>query len=163
MGKESNIFKYIITVMLVLLILGLEDGTTSAVPIEQVCDYAAPPPGCSYVNGPDYNSTTRCGMVLTCPTPIPTPPAGVTLDSNNVTMPTSTVPIQHICDYAAPPPGCKYINGPNFNSTTLCGMVLSCSTPISTPPEPKNILPGLDFSLGISILSVAYLFGKKRR
>jgi hypothetical protein len=37
-------------------------------------------------------------------------------------------------DYAAPLLGCKYVQGPNFNSTTH-----------------------------ISILSVAYLFGKKRR
>lgn len=31
-----------------------------------ICDYAAPPEGCSYVAGPDYNSQTQCGMVLSC-------------------------------------------------------------------------------------------------
>ena len=31
-----------------------------------VCDYAAPPSGCSYVAGPKYNSKTQCGMVLSC-------------------------------------------------------------------------------------------------
>lgn len=32
-----------------------------------VCDYAAPPQGCSYVKGPDYNLVTHCGMELSCP------------------------------------------------------------------------------------------------
>ena len=31
-----------------------------------------------------------------------------------------------ICDYAAPPSGCTYVPGPNFNPDTMCGMVLSC-------------------------------------
>ena len=33
-----------------------------------VCDYAAPPAGCEYVKGPNYNEQTACGMVLKCPT-----------------------------------------------------------------------------------------------
>lgn len=31
-----------------------------------VCDYAAPPTGCSYVQGSDYSSITQCGMILKC-------------------------------------------------------------------------------------------------
>lgn len=31
-----------------------------------VCSYANPPVGCDYINGPDYNATTGCGMVLKC-------------------------------------------------------------------------------------------------
>lgn len=33
-----------------------------------ICDYAAPPVGCSYVPGPGYNSQTQCGKVLKCDT-----------------------------------------------------------------------------------------------
>ncbi len=32
-----------------------------------ICDYAAPPQGCNYVAGPNYNAQTMCGMVLRCP------------------------------------------------------------------------------------------------
>lgn len=32
------------------------------------------------------------------------------------------------CDYAAPPPGCGYIIGPNYDATNGCGMVLNCQT-----------------------------------
>lgn len=31
-----------------------------------ICDYAAPPQGCNYVPGPDYNPNNQCGMVLFC-------------------------------------------------------------------------------------------------
>ncbi|MCL5667141.1 MAG: hypothetical protein M1383_05230 [Patescibacteria group bacterium] len=31
-----------------------------------ICDYAAPPQGCSYKQGPNYNPSTNCGMVLDC-------------------------------------------------------------------------------------------------
>lgn len=34
--------------------------------IKAVCDYAAPPRGCSYVKGSEYNATTGCGLVLQC-------------------------------------------------------------------------------------------------
>ncbi len=36
-------------------------------PTVAMCDYAAPPQGCSYIPGPNYNSTTQCGMILSCP------------------------------------------------------------------------------------------------
>ncbi|MFA5932042.1 MAG: peptidoglycan-binding domain-containing protein [Candidatus Paceibacterota bacterium] len=39
-------------------------GTSSTA--SPVCDYARPPEGCNYVQGPNYNSTTSCGMVLKC-------------------------------------------------------------------------------------------------
>ena len=32
-----------------------------------VCDYAQPPTGCTLVPGPNYNSQTQCGLVLSCP------------------------------------------------------------------------------------------------
>ncbi|MCL5775285.1 MAG: hypothetical protein M1333_03700 [Patescibacteria group bacterium] len=32
-----------------------------------------------------------------------------------------------VCDYAAPPAGCQYIKGPNYNEQTACGMVLKCA------------------------------------
>ena len=31
-----------------------------------------------------------------------------------------------MCDYAAPPEGCKYLPGANYNKITQCGMVLVC-------------------------------------
>lgn len=35
-----------------------------------------------------------------------------------------------ICSYPAPPTGCNYIEGTNFNSQTNCGLVLSCTKPV---------------------------------
>jgi hypothetical protein len=37
-----------------------------------------------------------------------------------------------MCDYAAPPIGCSYVNGPNFDPTTQCGMILSCTNNIGS-------------------------------
>lgn len=61
----------------------------------------------------------------------------VTLDSNLVTMssavvvtnptPTPNPIISPVCDYARPPEGCNYVQGPNYNATTFCGMILSCA------------------------------------
>lgn len=31
-----------------------------------MCDYAAPPEGCTYVKGPKYDAQSQCGMVLSC-------------------------------------------------------------------------------------------------
>lgn len=31
-----------------------------------MCSYAVPPEGCTYVAGPNYDSTSQCGMVLSC-------------------------------------------------------------------------------------------------
>jgi len=110
----------------------------------------------------------------------------VTLDSNSVTMPTSSVPIQQVCDYAAPPQGCRYVNGPNYNSTTHCGMVLSCPTPMPTTvtstntgvvtgtpakttvtatpvPSPTNKVPGFELMLAAVALCSVYLFSRNRR
>ncbi len=33
-----------------------------------------------------------------------------------------------VCDYAAPPQGCTYVPGPNYDKTSMCGMVLSCQS-----------------------------------
>lgn len=41
------------------------NGVSTTTPIA-VCDYAAPPEGCKYVPGPDYNSASQCGMQLSC-------------------------------------------------------------------------------------------------
>lgn len=48
----------------------------------KVCDYVKPPEGCSYSQGPNYNSQTKCGLVLACPTTKPIqscvpPPTGL--------------------------------------------------------------------------------------
>ncbi len=36
-----------------------------------------------------------------------------------------------ICDYAAPPNNCDYIEGPSYNNQTHCGMILSCNSQTS--------------------------------
>lgn len=46
--------------------------TPTATPV-YVCDYVAPPVGCSYVPGPNYDPRTQCGLILRCVTPTPTP------------------------------------------------------------------------------------------
>ncbi len=71
-----------------------------------VCDYAAPPEGCTYVAGPNYNPTTMCGMVLSCE---PSRSPGFA------------------CSYAPATDGCTYTPGPSYDSMTGCGMVLTCS------------------------------------
>lgn len=45
--------------------------TISPAPIISICEYASPPPGCSYVHGPNFDPTTGCGSVLNC-TPVVT-------------------------------------------------------------------------------------------
>ncbi len=42
---------------------------------------------------------------------------------------TSTAPL---CDYAPPPQGCTYTQGPNYNPQTSCGMILRCTSATST-------------------------------
>lgn len=39
--------------------------TVTSTPIA-MCDYAAPPQGCSYVPGPSYDPNTQCGLELKC-------------------------------------------------------------------------------------------------
>lgn len=47
-------------------------------------------------------------------------------------MPTPTREPIAICDYAAPPAGCSYVPGPNYNRETSCGMVLACESRVVT-------------------------------
>jgi hypothetical protein len=63
---------------------------------------------------------------------------GDTMGACDSVTPTPTpTPTPLICEYAAPPAGCSYVNGPNFNPVTLCGKILSCPTPTPTPtPAP---------------------------
>ena len=42
-----------------------------------------------------------------------------------------------MCDYAAPPVGCTYVPGPNYNNDTSCGMVLSCKDQEATADSPN--------------------------
>ena len=44
-----------------------------------------------------------------------------------------------ICDYAAPPAGCNYVQGPNFNSQTQCGMVLNCPAQSTSTPAAASV------------------------
>lgn len=38
-----------------------------------MCEYAAPPEGCTYVAGPTYDPATQCGLILQCPSIPPAP------------------------------------------------------------------------------------------
>lgn len=60
-----------------------------------LCSYPAPPVGCDYMQGPDYNNQTSCGMILKCtPTqnPIPTPASYLltTVNTNGVMISSPT-------------------------------------------------------------------------
>ncbi|MEI7689286.1 MAG: peptidoglycan-binding domain-containing protein, partial [Candidatus Nomurabacteria bacterium] len=80
---------------------------TDCTPIS-MCDYAAPQNGCTYVKGPDYNSTNGCGMVMDCST--------ATKCLNGATNPPT-------CTLTSD--GC--LPGQNFSSTT------GASCPVITP------------------------------
>lgn len=41
------------------------------------------------------------------------------------------------CDYPAPPAGCTYIQGPQYNQANMCGMVLSCQNQESVADSPN--------------------------
>ncbi len=58
-----------------------------------VCEYAAPPQNCSYVNGKNFDSATQCGKELVCVAPnIPTPVPSVTPVAIN-TAPDFSLPL----------------------------------------------------------------------
>lgn len=73
----------------------------------------------------------------------------VSAKANVGTSVSGTVPMQ-ICEYAAPPQGCDYVAGPNYDAKTQCGLVLKCDSDSSfgidvhpieaTPPSGKSIL-----------------------
>ncbi len=44
-------------------------SVANATTTPMVCDYAAPPTSCYYVQGQNYSSTTQCGMELVCDQP----------------------------------------------------------------------------------------------
>ncbi len=44
-----------------------------------------------------------------------------------------------VCDYAAPPAGCSYTPGPNYDAQSQCGMVLICQ--VSTCDRMTNVMP----------------------
>jgi hypothetical protein len=46
-------------------------------------------------------------------------------------LPVPIPPPSHICDYAAPPEGCNYVQGPGYDAQTDCGMILKCPTTIT--------------------------------
>ena len=70
-----------------------------------VCDYAAPPAGCSYVAGPSFDPASQCGMVLSC--------------SSTVGSKTKEMCPKYMC--AAPPAGFHY--APDPNNVCSCGIL----------------------------------------
>jgi uncharacterized protein YgiM (DUF1202 family) len=43
-----------------------------------------------------------------------------------------------VCDYAAPPEGCEYVQGSAYDPSTHCGMVLSCTTDSEDTSDPEE-------------------------
>ncbi|MBU4075636.1 MAG: DUF3494 domain-containing protein [Euryarchaeota archaeon] len=75
----------------------------------------------------------------------------VTLNANAITAPSSSV---------------TPTNTPTVTSTTtgvVTGTQTNPAVTSTSAPAPTNKVPGFDFTLGIALLSVTYLFGKKRR
>lgn len=66
--------------------------TTKVPPPVAVCDYAAPPNGCWYVKGTNYNTTTQCGMELKCDGVLP--PVKITISPLPVTTIKPTVTLK---------------------------------------------------------------------
>ncbi len=46
--------------------INIEVVSLKPLPLITQCLYAAPPDGCSYIPGPNYNPQTTCGMILSC-------------------------------------------------------------------------------------------------
>jgi uncharacterized repeat protein (TIGR01451 family) len=104
-------------------------------PLPVVTKAPTPPPGCKYetilpmcaqyvdpVTGLTGGGACEPITQLVCPTSTP-----------KVTISPSPIVI---CDYAAPPPGCTYVQGPKYDPASQCGMILSCPTPTPVPPTP---------------------------
>ncbi len=66
--------------------------TTKVPPPVTICDYAAPPNGCWYVKGTNYNTTTQCGMELKCNGVLP--PVKITISPLPVTTIKPTVTLK---------------------------------------------------------------------
>ena len=59
----------------------------------------------------------------------------------------STLPV--LCEYAAPPQGCAYTPGSNYNPITQCGLVLMCSgSGGGGSSQPANALNGWNSAVG---------------
>ncbi len=96
----------------------------------------------------------------------------VTLDSNSVTFPNfetvvvtppppvpppTPTPAPAMCEYPAPPQSCSYVNGSSYNTTTHCGMILSCPTGVTpvqnNPPVYSNPIVGASNVSSVLIFS----------
>ncbi|MSU60669.1 MAG: hypothetical protein EXS52_02005 [Candidatus Staskawiczbacteria bacterium] len=85
---------------------------------------------------PDGSYVGRSGSnceFAQCPDPNPTiiskkcPPGTIQTGQTNSIPPSPICEPTPVCEYAAPPLGCNYIEGPNYNEQTMCGLVLKCS------------------------------------
>ncbi len=93
------------------------------------------------------------GGAIVTPTPTPIPTPSPTPIATPVPSPTQ-ISIA-ICDYAPAPQGCGYVPGPSYNSTTNCGMILSCA-PVPTPSVALQV-QGANVSTGSSYASAVSL------
>ncbi len=102
----------------------LEDPTPTA-----MCSYAPLPPGCTYVQGPEYNNISGCGLVLSC-LDSGSGSGGTNGPTDGRSQPTQgqfnpQTTSADACPSLSPAPtGCKYVNSGEVNS---CGPVLTLS------------------------------------
>ncbi len=97
----------------------------------------------------EYNSTDGTAIVFTVPTVLSSSTSLAlgsykisvknTNGQSNVVDFTVSRRFYAICDYAAPPAGCSYTPGPNYDSQSQCGMVLVCKT--NTCERMTSVMP----------------------
>lgn len=78
------------------------------------CSYAPPPLNCSYIQGPNYDNATSCGLVLSCPS---TP--SINVPSSSTTLNTTT---------SSPTPNTPTVTSTSANGTSTT--LKSITTPI---------------------------------
>ncbi|MGB8218092.1 MAG: ice-binding family protein [Candidatus Methanoperedens sp.] len=116
-------------------------------------------------------AVTLIANVITAPSSSVNPTNTPTITSTTTGVVTGTSAIPTVTVTTANPAGTSTpaptpTNTESVTSTTTGTVTGTPAKPTGTStlaPTPTNKVPGFDFTLGIAILSVAYLFGRKRR
>lgn len=86
-GLQAQIDRLLALVQSLIAQLAGQGGTVTTPGPAGMCDYSEPPVGCSWVNGPAFNSTTQCGKILNCPTTTANIPTNTTAIAVGSTVP----------------------------------------------------------------------------